>query len=194
MNILIVDNGSAHIGKIADFFDSDDVRQIAHDDPSLHETPGDTLTVLSGGRNMSVIGHLDEYKNQIEFARKFGGPIIGICLGFEIIAHAHGSWLTRLETRSEGIKQITTTIEGEALELPRTAYVYEGHRWAVKDLEEPLVTLARSDDGVEILKHRHRPVYGTQFHPEVSAGNDGEKILHTLVRHAMASVKSTSMI
>lgn len=190
MNVLIIDNGSKHVDKIEQFFDGWDVKRAQFDDPSIHETPADTLAILSGGRKMAVIGHGYEYENEFEFIRNFAGPIIGICLGFEMIAHLNGDWITRLETRIEGNKTVQATVEGELLGLPEEASVYEAHRWILQSVDEPLTVLARSDDGVEAFKHASRPVYGTQFHPEISSDNDGGKILQLLVNQALSSIKT----
>ncbi|MEI6144754.1 MAG: gamma-glutamyl-gamma-aminobutyrate hydrolase family protein, partial [Candidatus Berkelbacteria bacterium] len=47
--------------------------------------------------------------------------------------------------------------------------VYESHRWIVKKVGEDLLALAKSEDGIEVIKHKNRLIYGVQFHPEMLA-------------------------
>jgi len=196
MNVLIIDNGSRHSDKIEAFFDGWNVKRLSYDDPAIHDTPEDTLAVLTGGGKMSVIGHREEYENEFEFVRRFGGPVIGICLGSEIIAHVHDVWITRLDSRVEGQRRLSVTADGAEAGLRDGVSVYEAHRWAVKDedMNGQLTVLARSEDGIEAFKHIERPLYGTQFHPEVGEGTDGHEIFRLLVEQAISSMKTTSMI
>lgn len=63
----------------------------------------------------------------------------------------------------QGTLKLRATIPNEIIaELS----VYESHRWGITDLPNELEELARSKDGIEIFRHKTRPVYGFQFHPE----------------------------
>lgn len=181
MNVVIIDNGSRHIDRIAELFDDATVSKMALHDPAIHDIPTDTLVVLSGGRWMSVLKHQQEYANELEFIRSFGGAIIGICLGFELIAHAYGNQLYKMDERREGIHPIRALESGEAVLGGATAQVYQGHKWFVKEVGAPLEALAESDDGVELLRHTSRKIYATQFHPEVHDGNDGREIFRRIM-------------
>lgn len=182
MNVLIVDNGSRHVDKIAELFPDSTINTISFRDPAIHATAADTLAVLSGGKDLAVIGNEETYNNEIEFIRNFGGPIIGICLGFELIAHAYGTQLYKMDSRREGNQEIKATNEGQIIVPEGSASVYQGHRWHVRSLARPLIALAESEDGVEMLRHESRDIYGVQFHPEVHEGNDGQAIFQKMVR------------
>lgn len=46
-------------------------------------------------------------------------------------------------------------------------YMEEDHYWAVKELPPVLELLATTETcPIQAFRHRERPVYGTQFHPE----------------------------
>jgi len=55
--------------------------------------------------------------------------------------------------------------------------VFEAHRYGVSEVRIPLLELARSENGVEIIKHEKFDIYGFQFHPEELVDkNQGDEI------------------
>jgi GMP synthase (glutamine-hydrolysing) len=51
--------------------------------------------------------------------------------------------------------------------LPDEICMIQNHYWAVTQLPSDLVLLARTDAcPIQAFRHRERPIYGTQFHPE----------------------------
>ena len=43
--------------------------------------------VLSGSSKYAILNHLDVYSSEIELIKKSNKPILGICLGFELICY-----------------------------------------------------------------------------------------------------------
>jgi len=125
------------------------------------------VIILSGGHSLSVINHDTEFKNELEVIRKTNIPLIGICLGFELIAHAYSATLRRLETKEKGLVQLKVIQPHQVLLGITEANVYESHRWIVERVPKPLVGLAASKDGYEIIAHESKPIFGFQFHPEM---------------------------
>ena len=71
--------------------------------------------------------------------------------------------------------------------LGRQLHVLENHYWEVKRLPPTLVLLASSRVcRVQVFRHRTKPIYGTQFHPEVEGvgRHDGGAILTNFFRIA----------
>src|SRR6185369_3924313 len=109
-------------------------------------------------------------------------PIIGICLGFELIAHLLGAKLSKLPVRRINNIKIFPVQKDVILEGMASPRVYQGHVWRVTDLPPELICLAASKDGIEIVKHKKKPIYGLQFHPEKDRhNNDGPAIFHNIV-------------
>ena len=67
--------------------------------------------------------------------------------------------------------------------------VGETERWTIDEMPRELVVLARSESGIEAVRHRTKPVYGLQLRPEdFKYASDGKlvfaNILDTFARHA----------
>ena len=54
-----------------------------------------------------------------------------------------------------------------AFDNKEEVFVYESHRFVVDKVSEDIEILATSNDGIEFFKHKNKPIYGLQFHPEM---------------------------
>ncbi len=110
-------------------------------------------------------------------------PILGICLGHQLIAHHWGATIEALRTpidRREVVEIVRDDLLFAGL-APRIG-VRVAHDDAVTTLPVPLVRLARSRfSEYEAIRHQERFIYGLQFHPEAS-GDTGLTILGNFVR------------
>ena len=108
-------------------------------------------------------------------------PILGVCLGHQCIAEAHGGKIVRAASLVHG-KSSTIRHNGSGLftGLPTPLEAGRYHSLVVERSSFPacLEIIAESDDGeIMALRHREFPVYGVQFHPESVLTRDGKKIL-----------------
>ncbi len=182
--VLLVDNGSSYIAKLSDLLRSLQLQVTVIDYPALKVPdvlPVD-LVVLSGGHMQTIAGHIDYYKKEIDLIREISIPLIGVCLGFELIAVSYGATLSELPVLEKGVRHIHF-IESIAPTL-QDIQVYENHRYAVKNVSEPLQALATSDIGIEVVRHKESPVYAMQFHPEVFVDElQGDEFFKQVVKH-----------
>lgn len=161
MKVLLIDNGTSLLPKLQRLIPGAEVT-VKFSDVKLSDVSAFDLVVLSGGGPYNVLYDHDQFKEEIKIVRS-GKPIIGICFGCELLAHAFGGELKELPSNRRGIFEIEITDEKLG---PKNVKVYEGHRWAIAKLPEDFEVLAKSETGPEIIKHKILPIYGLQFHPE----------------------------
>jgi GMP synthase (glutamine-hydrolysing) len=139
--------------------------------PSLDRYRG--LVVLGGPMNVAdrhERAHLRTELRTIEQALARGVPVLGICLGAQLLAHALGAPVRRLERPEIGWHDVELTAAGAAdpvlAPLGARPTVFQWHGCAF-DVPAGAVHLARSD-GCEQQAFRYGDAaYGLQFHLEV---------------------------
>ncbi|TNY37775.1 anthranilate synthase component II [Thermomonospora catenispora] len=107
-------------------------------------------------------------------------PLLGVCLGHQIIAHAYGGKVLRAP---EPVHGCTSPVHhdgtGVLSGLPDPFEATRYHSLAVDPAAVPdvLEVTARTPDGIVMaLRHRHRPIEGVQFHPESILSEAGHRL------------------
>jgi GMP synthase-like glutamine amidotransferase len=189
MQIIIIDNGSSHIQQLKDLCGQGS-RVIGIDQIPQTQTAPSSLVVLSGRHNHHAPGMRHPvstdpgyYQAELDLIDHHLGPILGICLGFELIAYHAGAELVLLDRLENGTVEIHPTPQGEAWLGQGPLWVSEGHRWALKQSPQNYLVLAESRDGIEGIAHAAKPVVGLQFHAELNpAGSNGEAIFARVLK------------
>lgn len=106
----------------------------------------------------------------IDVARTSTRPILGVCLGHQVVAEAFGGVTARARRPVHGkAEPITHDGRGLFASLPATFRIARYHSLAVDEasLPDALEVTARSIDGeIMGMRHRARPIETVQFHPE----------------------------
>ncbi len=169
MSILIIDNHSASLLELIDSFPvAPTVISKENFDDGIDLKPYN-LIVLSGGSHMpTVLHHPEHYAKEMELIKTSSIPLLGICLGAEIIATAFGSTLKKLEHKHIG--HVSLTIDDDTLKKDLDAKevnFFEAHGIGIAKLPDCLIACAHSDHGIEIYRHAQKSIIGLQFHPEI---------------------------
>ncbi len=113
-------------------------------------------------------------------------PVLGVCLGHQAIAQAYGGEVRPAKSLMHGkTSQVRHTGKGmfEGLPDPFTAARYHSLATPREALPDALSVEAWTDDDeVMALRHRDRPVFGVQFHPESIATEGGHAMLANFLR------------
>ena len=108
-----------------------------------------------------------------------GVPVLGICYGFQTMAHALGGSVGRTGTREYGHTE--ATVAGDSCLFagtPDDQIVWMSHGDAVQGAPEGFtVTASTAETPVAAFESRERRLYGLQWHPEVGHSQFGQDAL-----------------
>lgn len=182
--VLLVDNGSSYIQKLESLLKGVGLEVVSVDYEQLNESfvQGADLIVLSGGHRYTIVDHIEYYRSELELIQLSDKPMIGVCLGFELIAICFGSMVSYLPEKDKGLRTISVLVN-DPLFTQSSFTVYESHQFALVSISKPLIALASSEHGIEIIKHETKPLYGFQFHPEVMEDSQlGDELFKRTIR------------
>tara|TARA_Y100000590_G_scaffold342116_1_gene390550 strand:- start:465 stop:1031 length:567 start_codon:yes stop_codon:yes gene_type:complete len=112
-------------------------------------------------------------------------PILGVCLGHQIIGQVFGSKIIQAKNLVHGkTSKIISKKKGILYNLPKIFEATRYHSLIVdkKTLSNNLIITAETKDGIIMgLKHKNYNVHGLQFHPESIKTKYGLKILKNFV-------------
>jgi len=110
-------------------------------------------------------------------------PVLGICYGMNVLNRAFGGEVVRAARKEFGPADIRIMRFDPLLALGgRSTRVWMSHGDQMTSIPDEFDALAASDNSpYAAFRHRERPIYGLQFHPEVTHSVDGREILKNFV-------------
>jgi GMP synthase (glutamine-hydrolysing) len=119
----------------------------------------------------------------LDLLRSGTPPVLGICYGMNVVNLAFGGAAARATHKEFGPADITVQRMDPLLAIGgRNTRVWMSHGDRMTALGSDLQALAASDASpYAAFRHRERPIYGLQFHPEVTHSVDGKEILRNFV-------------
>jgi carbamoyl-phosphate synthase small subunit len=107
---------------------------------------------------------------------KSGVPIFGICLGHQILGQAFGGKTFKLKFGHRGANQPVKDLETGRVEITS-----QNHGFAVEPASLPNDVVVNrinlNDHTVEGMRHKTKPIYCVQYHPEASPGPHDSTVL-----------------
>ncbi len=190
MKILVINNNTYYKNRLQNLLKRHELTIINYD--QVRETSVDPydMIVLSGGgivedgrkRSLKRFSHL--YEDQIKLVQEAKKPIIGICLGCQIIGFAYGAEIHRyFKSRRKGLFPIVAIKRNKIMAGEEEAMVYQSNHWIITELPDEITCIAASAEGAEIIKVKNKPIWGVQFHPErEKPGSDGRMIFNRILK------------
>ncbi|KAF5051961.1 GMP synthase [glutamine-hydrolyzing] [anaerobic digester metagenome] len=133
--------------------------------------------ILGGGPAIERTGRCAEYLD-------LDLPVLGICLGLHVIARRFGGTVSPGRMGGYGAVDVAIRDHDRILEgYPERIRVWASHQDEVSAVPPEFDLLAVSDIcPSEAIAHRSRPLYGIQWHPEVSHSIDGRRVYENFDR------------
>ncbi len=187
--ILIIDNYDSFVHNLARYFrrlgqQTHVVRNDAIDMDDIRELNPDAIVISPGPCTPREAGC------SLEIVRQFSKsvPMLGVCLGHQVIAEALGGRIQRTERPMHGrTSEVAHDARGifDGLPSPITACRYHSLVVPAVSLPTDLEVSAQTSDGVVMaFRHRRLPVIGVQFHPESILTPCGYELLAGFLRVA----------
>ena len=187
--ILLVDNYDSFTYNLYQYFLilGEETTVIRNDELDLEkiESMHPRLIVISPGpgRPESAGMSMDlvtKYRSRI--------PILGICLGMQIVAQCYGGRIVRADEPVHGkVRQIAHTGTRLFKDISSPMNVTRYHSLLVERSSLPLeflVDAESQEDEIMEISHRTDPIWGVQFHPEAILTDSGLQLLSNAVVQA----------
>jgi GMP synthase (glutamine-hydrolysing) len=112
-------------------------------------------------------------------------PILGICYGMQAACRALGDEVSPGNNREFGHTSCQVLDNNDLFhDVPKELTVWMSHGDQVKNLSDQWTALASTEDcPAAAARHHTRPIFGLQFHPEVTHTGCGGQILGNFVRN-----------
>jgi GMP synthase (glutamine-hydrolysing) len=125
----------------------------------------------------------------LDLLRTGAPPVLGVCYGMNVLNLAFGGDVDRAAHKEFGPADVRIVRMDPLLSIGgRTTRVWMSHGDRMVRLGADLEALASSDNSpYAAFRHRERPIYGLQFHPEVTHSVDGREILRNFVLRVCAA-------
>jgi len=110
-------------------------------------------------------------------------PILGLCYGHQLIASLFGGRVESAKKREYGISYaVIDSAHGVLKDLENKQKVWMSHGDTVYELPHDFEILAHTENcPIAAFKHKEKPVYGLQWHPEVIHTENGTQMLRNFL-------------
>ena len=114
---------------------------------------------------------------------ELGVPILGICYGFQVLAHHLGGRVDKTGKKEYGGTDLTVNKSGTLLSgQPLSQVCWMSHGDQVVQAPEGFDVLASTaTTPVAAFESKERKIYGVQWHPEVVHSDQGQRVLENFL-------------
>jgi GMP synthase-like glutamine amidotransferase len=182
MRVLsLIHQEDAPIGVFADEIDDVEEASFALDRPPGAASGYDATIILGGKANVDEEQKRPWLRPEKAFIRELverGRPVLGVCLGAQLIAEAAGAWVGPLDGGMEIGWRDVELLNGDDPVLgvmPQRFRALEWHGYHAL-LPPGAQALARNEVGLQAFRLGGKPIWGIQFHAEATGATLDEWI------------------
>ena len=141
--------------------------------------------ILSGGPETVTAGSTPRVSAAV---LELDVPLLGICYGMQTLAAQLGGEVASSDQREFGFAQIQAAapsrlLHALALAEDTAVDVWMSHGDKVTTVPPGfVVTASTASAPVAAMEHQDKPIFGVQFHPEVTHTHNGEALISTFAR------------
>lgn len=113
-------------------------------------------------------------------------PVLGVCYGAQLMAQKYGGNVEPSSTREYGRAKLSRVDTHYDLlkEITINSQVWMSHADTIAAIPERFDVIASTSTvRIAAFKEKGKPVYGIQFHPEVTHSTEGKTVLRNFVVH-----------
>jgi len=139
--------------------------------------------VFSGGP-YSVEQEISKMGNSSLFIKELKIPMLGICLGHQLIAYVLGGKVGKAENPEFGLARIKIDDNDTILQnIPKEFVAWESHNDEVKAQPEGFRVLAYSENAkIQAMVNKDNSIFSVQFHPEVKNTEYGLEVFKNFIK------------
>ena len=154
--------------------------EIISNESSLEDFSSYAGLILSGGPESVYDKNIPKISKEI-FSLDI--PILGICYGYQLMCFLMEGEVINAFKPEYGKTKISVLDHLDLFKgLEQTQTVWMSHTDEVISIPEHFLKIAESDNCSNVgIKHKNKPFYGIQFHPEVVHTQNGNKILENFL-------------
>ena len=111
--------------------------------------------------------YVGKIMNNILPILEFNVPILGICFGYQILCSLYKGQFNSFNVMQNGDKPIKLSNNELFVGVPKKSDLYVAHFDYTKTIPTLFKNIAAGETGINNgVKHKYKPIYGFQFHPE----------------------------
>lgn len=168
--ILIIDCGSSKVSDIEKALEAINIDSVtvSWDKIKPEKAADHPGIIISGAPILLTETDPTPYLFGFNFLLDYPNPVLGICFGHQILGMLHGAQISNGK-ENRGWQEIDIELSSTLFNYVRKPFeMMEDHQEEIT-IPDGFKLLASSKNcKVEAMQHKIKPLFGVQFHPEVS--------------------------